>query len=230
MRCRKLKGRILVADDESDIVSFIVEYFESEGYETLTAYDGEEAIRQISKKPDIVLLDIMMPLINGIEVCRTVREYVDCPIIFLTARIEETDIIAGLGVGADDYVLKPFSMNELKARVEAHLRRDKRKGQQSDNKLFGRLGIDFNQKTVCYAGNNINLTRKEYQIIEFLALNAGHVFSRERIYEKIWGYDAEGDDSVIVEHIKRIRSKLAEYTDDAYLETVWGMGYKWIKP
>lgn len=224
-----MKGRILVADDESDIVSFITEYFESEGYETLTASDGEEAIIQMKKNPDIVLLDIMMPLMDGIEVCQTVREYVECPIIFLTACIEETDIITGLGVGADDYVLKPFSMKELKARVEAHLRRDKRKGQQTDNTFFGHLGIDFSQKTVCYGGNKINFTRKEYQIIELLVLNAGHVYSRERIYEKIWGYDAEGDDSVIVEHIKRIRSKLAEYTADTYLETVWGMGYKWIK-
>lgn len=225
----EVKCRILIADDESDIVSFIAEYFEAEGYETLTAYDGEEVIRQIGKKPDIILLDIMMPLMNGIEVCKTIREYVDCPIIFLTARIEEADIVEGLGAGADDYILKPFHINELKARVEVHLRRDKRKVQQSDKKLFGRLGIDFSQKKVCYEGNEISLTRKEYQIIEFLALNAGHVYSRERIYEKIWGYDADGDDSVIVEHIKRIRAKIAEYTDDIYLETVWGMGYKWKK-
>lgn len=224
-----MTGRILVADDEFGIVSFIKDYFESEGYEVLTAADGREAVEKAGQSPDIILLDIMMPAMDGIEVCRSIRQRVDCPIILLTARVEDADKILGFGAGADDYVMKPFSIYELGARVNAHLRREKRRMQPLKQRSFCRLSIDYGGRTIRYDNHEIPFARKEYDIIELLSLNAGQVFSRERIYERVWGYDAEGDDTAVTEHIKRIRLKLVQYTDRTFIETVWGVGYKWVK-
>jgi Response regulators consisting of a CheY-like receiver domain and a winged-helix DNA-binding domain len=224
-----MSERILIADDEIGIVSFIKDYFESEGYEVLTAGDGSEAVEMAEKNPDIMILDIMMPKMDGMEVCRRVRERVGCPILFLTARVEDADKILGFGVGADDYIVKPFSIDELGARVKAHLRREKRRVQQTDRRFFEQLSIDYSGRTVRYDGSEIPMARKEFDIIELLSLNAGQVFSKERIYECVWGYDAEGDDSAVTEHIKRIRMKLSQMTDKQFIETVWGVGYKWSK-
>lgn len=224
-----MKGKILIADDEQDIVSFVQNYFELEGYDVITAYDGAKTIEKIALHPDIILLDIMMPLLNGIEVCEAIRERVDCPIIFLTARIEEQDKILGFHVGGDDYILKPFSIEELGARVEAHLRRERRRKNPSNYKNFGRLSIEYNQRIVYYDQNKIEFTRKEYEVIELLSLHEGQVFSKERIYERVWGFDAEGNDSAVTEHVKRIRAKISAYTDESYIETIWGVGYKWLK-
>lgn len=225
--------RILIADDEPDIVAMLTDYFEMNGYEIITAFNGSEAIAQSGKDPDIILLDVNMPDADGLTVCRTVRQYVSCPIIFLTARIEDSDKIAGFAAGGDDYVIKPFSIDELGARVAAHIRRDRRSasgdgGANSSVRFFGSLAVDYSAKTVSVGGQPIEFPKKEFEIIELLSVNAGQVFDKERIYERIWGYDAEGDSSVVAEHIRRIRSKLSA-ANESRIETVWGMGYKWVK-
>ena len=221
--------KILVADDERDVVSLLKDYFEINGYLVITAYTGVEAIEKASQNPDIILLDVNMPDGDGLSVCRRIRDHVSCPILFLTARIEDSDKISGFASGGDDYIIKPFSIEELGARVSAHIRRDHRIKAQANIRFFGNLTIDYTAKTVSVDGTALELPKKEYQIIEFLSLNCGQVFDKERIYEKIWGYDAEGDSSVIAEHIRRIRAKLAKYGEEYHMETVWGMGYKWVK-
>lgn len=221
--------KILVADDEKDVAALLKDYFELNDYLVLTAYTGAEAIEKASQNPDIILLDVNMPDGDGLFVCRKIRDYVSCPILFLTARIEDSDKITGFASGGDDYILKPFSIEELGARVSAHIRRDHRVKAQSNIRFFGDLTIDYTAKTVSIKGTALELAKKEYLIIEFLSLNCGQVFNKDRIYEKIWGYDAEGDSSVIAEHIRRVRLKLAKYDEEYHIETVWGMGYKWVK-
>lgn len=220
--------RILVADDERDVVSLLKDYFEMNDYTVITAYSGQEAIEKTSQNPDIILLDVNMPDGDGLSVCKKIRDYVSCPILFLTARIEDSDKINGFAAGGDDYIIKPFSIDELGARVSAHIRRDHRANQQSNIRFFGGLTIDYTAKTVS-ADVMIEFAKKEYQIIELLSLNCGQVFDKERIYERIWGYDAEGDSAVVAEHIRRIRAKLARHGEKYHIETVWGMGYKWVK-
>lgn len=221
--------KLLIADDEPDVVSLIKDFFELKGYLVLTARDGAEAVAAVSQAPDVILLDINMPEMDGISVCRSIRDKVSCPIVFLTARIEDADKVAGFTAGGDDYVVKPFSLAELGARVEAHIRRDHRETTNHDLLTCGSLTVDLDAKTVTSADQEISLAKKEYQIIELLAVNAGQVYDKERIYERIWGYDAEGDSAVVAEHIRRIRAKLAKYGEEKHIETVWGMGYKWVK-
>jgi DNA-binding response OmpR family regulator len=199
------------------------------GYTVITAYSGKEAIERISQSPDIILLDINMPDGDGLSVCKNIRDYISCPILFLTARIEDCDKINGFAAGGDDYIIKPFSIDELGARVAAHIRREQRVNRQSNVRFFGGLTVDYTGKTVSAKGTAIELAKKEYQIIELLSVNCGQVFDKERIYEKIWGYDAEGDSAVVAEHIRRIRAKLGRYDEEHHIETVWGMGYKWVK-
>lgn len=221
--------KILVADDERDVVSLLKDYFEMNDYTVITAYSGTEAVEKTSHNPDIILLDVNMPDGDGLSVCKKIRDYVSCPILFLTARIEDSDKINGFAAGGDDYIIKPFSIDELGARVSAHIRRDHRINQQSNVRFFGGLNIDYTAKTVSANNTLIELAKKEYQIIELLSLNCGQVFDKERIYEKIWGYAAEGDSAVVAEHIRRIRAKLAKHDEECHVETVWGMGYKWVK-
>lgn len=221
--------RILIADDEPDIVSMLSDYFELNDYEVITASDGMEAIEMIKKSPDLIILDINMPHADGISVCRTIRDHVSCPILFLTARTDDSDKITGFAAGGDDYIVKPFSIDELGARVAAHLRREHRSEAVSNARFFGSLAVDYSTKTVSYNGERLNLAKKEFEIIELLSMNTGMVFDKERIYERIWGYDAEGDSSVIAEHIRRIRSKLSAVNEAHHIETVWGIGYKWVK-
>ena len=224
-----MNTKILIADDEADIVSMLVGLFESEGYTVLSAMNGVEAIKKAEKQPDIILLDINMPGADGLEVCERIRNYVSCPILFLTARIEDADKVKGFAVGGDDYIVKPFSLMELKARVRAHLRREARHNFEAKIKFSGELTIDYSERCLFFAGKRIGLAKKEFEIVELLSQNVGQVFDKERIYECIWGYDGEGDSSVVTEHIRRIRKKVAEYTERIYIETVWGCGYKWIK-
>lgn len=220
---------ILIADDESDIVSMLGHFFESRGFHVLPALNGEEALKQAEKQPDLILLDINMPGTDGLEVCRRIRDHISCPILFLTARIEDTDKVNGFAAGGDDYIVKPFSLTELEARVRAHLRREARHNAEARIKFAGDLTIDYSERCLFFDGNPISLAKKEFDIVELLSQNPGQVFDKERIYERVWGYDSEGDSSVVAEHIRRIRSKLAAYTNRAYIETVWGCGYKWIK-
>lgn len=221
--------RILIVDDDKSLVKMLREYFTIKGYEILSAENGKQAVSLISQKPDIILLDINMPQMDGLEVCKTIRGQISCPILFLTARVEENDKIQGLMVGGDDYILKPFSLKELEARVFAHLKREERHKGQSEYRFHGNLLIDYTAKRVKYKDTEIEFTRMEYEIMEFLSLYPGQVFDKERIYEKICGYDAEGDSRVITELIRRIRKKLSAYTQEEYIETVWGSGYRWEK-
>ena len=221
--------RILIVDDEKDVVSLLKDYFELNQYETITAYSGQEALQKISMKPDLILLDVSMPDLDGMTVCKKIRDYVACPILFLTAKIEDSDKIRGFVAGGDDYILKPFSIDELGARVAAHIRREYRDHIEANVRFFGNLVIDYSAKKVSSENAVISFVKKEYEIIELLSMNTGQIFDKERIYEKIWGYDAQGDASVVAEHIRRIRLKLKDYGEEYHLETVWGMGYKWTK-
>lgn len=224
-----VSAKILIADDESDIVSMLSSFFESKGFRVLPASNGAEALKQVEKQPDIILLDINMPGADGLDVCRRIRDHISCPILFLTARIEDSDKVKGFAVGGDDYIVKPFSLVELEARVHAHLRREARHHFEAQIKFAEDLTIDYAERCLYFGENRVGLAKKEFDIVELLSQNPGQVFDKERIYERIWGYDSEGDSSVVAEHIRRIRSKIAAYTHRGYIETVWGCGYKWVK-
>ena len=222
-----MTSKILLVDDEESIGNMIKLHFQTEGYLVYTALDSDEAVKALSNNPDLILLDINMPEVDGLEFCKKIRNYIDCPIIFLTSRMTEQDKIVGLQAGGDDYITKPFSLAELTARVEAHLRRESRV-RRSDIKICGELFIDYAGRCVYCNEQVIPFSKKEFDIIEFLSIHAGQVFDREKIYERIWGYDAEGNSDILKEHIRRIRLKLAQVTDMNYIETVWGCGYKWV--
>ena len=222
--------KILIVDDEGDMVSFIKDALASDGYEVLAAYNGEQAVKYAATQPDLILLDIMMPDLNGYEVCQKIRDTVECPIIFLSALQGEVDKIKGLALGGDDYLTKPFSIKELRMRIQAHLRREKRTISLSNRTLlrYGKISIDLKGHEVYLNGKQVIFTKREFDIIELLALNPGIVFTKDHIYEKIWGYDANGDSAGVAEHIKKIRAKLNECDPELeYISTVWGVGYKW---
>lgn len=222
------KKRILIADDESGIVQLLKDYFELQEYQVIEAKNGLEVLGLLNREPDIILLDVNMPMLDGFAVCERIRAHVACPIVFLTAKVEEADRIKGLVLGGDDYILKPFSIEELGARVEAHLRREERKRMDGAVKLFGRLAIHYGDYSVYYGEQQLNLTKTEYEIVEVLSLNAGQVFSKDQIYERTRGFDGNADSAIVTEHIRRIRSKIGMYTDHTYIQTVWGVGYRWI--
>ena len=196
-------------------------------YDVLTAYSGVEALQKVAACPDLILLDINMPGMDGLAICRNIREYVTCPILFLTARVESADQIVGFRAGADDYIVKPFDLDELGARVAAHLRREQRRQGSMTVRFFGELAIDYGARTAAVNGVQVPFSRREFDIVELLSLNAGQVFDRERIYETVWGYDGEGNSDTIMEHIRKIRAKLAVHTRHSYIDTVWGCGYRW---
>lgn len=221
--------KILMIDDDRELLKMLNHYFTLKQYTVITAENGIEALEKINKNPDIILLDVNMPGLDGIEVCRKIRDYVSCPIIFLTAKVEEENRVMGLLSGGDDYILKPFSLKELDARIIAHLKREERASKKTENRFYGELVIDYAHKTVKIKGQMLKLTKLEYEIIEFLSMNSEIVFDKERIYNKICGYDAQGDSRVVTELVRRIRNKIREYTENEYIETVWGMGYKWIR-
>ena len=221
--------KILLVDDDTELVKMLSKYFERKKYRVITAQNGKEAIEKLQTAPDIILLDINMPRMDGLEVCRKIRDKISCPILFLTARVEEEDRVNGLLSGGDDYILKPFSLKELDARITAHLKREQRHSQNTEFRFHGELCIDYGQKNVQINEEIIEFTKLEYEIIELLSTHPGQVFDKERIYEITCGYDAEGDSRVITELIRRIRKKLGNYSDIEYIETVWGMGYKWKK-
>ena len=220
--------KILVIDDDTELLQMLRSYFEIKKYGIITAENGAEGLRKMNSQPDIILLDINMSKIDGIEVCRRIRDKTSCPILFLTARVEEQGIVNGLSSGGDDYILKPFRLKELDARITAHLKREQRRKNRSECRFQGELSIDYSAKTVQIHEDFLELTKLEYEIIEFLSMNPGMVFGKERIYEKVCGFDAEGDSRVVTELIRRIRKKMQQYTETEYIETVWGMGYRWI--
>lgn len=219
--------KVLIVDDEEMMTELISDHLQDCGYHTLVANSSKEALSLLEKQPNLIILDINMPGMDGLELCRSIRSHITCPILFLTARITEQDKINGLQYGGDDYITKPFSLNELSARVAAHLRRDERNRNHSSVLTSSELIVDLSQRTVSWHGEEIAFSRKEFDLIEFLITNANQVFDREHIYEALWGYDAEGDSNVIKEHVRKIRAKLREATGKEYIETVWGVGYKW---
>lgn len=221
-----MQQKILIVDDEPGIVEMMKSYFEKQ-YEVLTACNGKEALLKAALHPDLILLDINMPDLDGLTICRRIRDYISCPILFLTARIESSDKINGFRAGADDYILKPFDLDELGARVAAHLRRESRQQKNIAVRFFGELAIDYSARTISINENPISLSKREFDIVELLSQNAGQVFDRERIYEAVWGIDGEGNSDTIMEHIRKIRAKLSVYSLHNYIDTVWGCGYKW---
>lgn len=221
--------KILIIDDEEMMTELLADHFEAEGYLPFIANNSEEALSKLNNKPDIILLDITMPEMDGLQLCQAIRNHVICPILFLTAKITEQDKVNGLRAGGDDYITKPFSLQELTARVEAHLRRDERSKQTPQIITSKGLIVNVSEHTVYFNGEQIPFSKREFEIIEFLVSNANQVFDKERIYESVWGLEAEGDSNVIKEHIRKIRTKLQEATGKDYIETVWGMGYKWKK-
>lgn len=222
-----MNEKIMLIDDEKGLVSVMKSYFEMSGYHVVTAYSGTEALKKISCQPDIVLLDINMPDIDGLTVCQNIRKHITCPILFLTARIETTDKIKGFSVGGDDYIVKPFDLDELGARVAAHISRENRRQEQSTLRFFSDMVIDYSKREVSICGEKVALSKKEFDIVELLSINAGQVFDRERIYELVWGLEGDGNSDTIMEHIRKIRSKFAAVSTHSYIETVWGVGYKW---
>lgn len=224
-----MKHKILIIDDEEMILEMLKKCLEAEDFLVYTANSAKKALEQLSIAPDIILLDINMPEINGFELCQAIRDHITCPILFLTARVTEQDAINGFSVGGDDYITKPFHMDELLARISAHIRREKRKNTTANIKFDNELMINYNGRMVFFQDHPLDFSNKEFEIIRLLSQNAGMVFDRETIYEKLWGYDGNGDSIVIKEHIRKIRNKLTNYTNKNYIETVWGVGYKWIK-
>ncbi len=222
-----MKQKLLIVDDEPGIVDMLKNYFEMQSYQVLTAGSGEKALKKAEQNPDLVLLDINMPGMDGLTVCERIREHISCPILFLTARIETADKIKGFQAGADDYIVKPFDIDELGARVSAHLRRENRKQEQSVLRFFSDMVIDYSKREVSINGTEIGLSRKEFDIVELLSVNAGQVFDRERIYDLVWGLEGGGSSDTIMEHIRKIRGKFAAASLHNYIETVWGVGYKW---
>ena len=220
-------NRLLIVDDDMALVKMLESYFSLKKYEVITAENGADALKKVEMNPDLILLDVNMPQMDGLEVCRRIRDKIACPILFLTAKVDEQDRVNGLLSGGDDYILKPFSLKELDARITAHLKREERHKIKKEYKFHGELSIDYTSKNVQIEGKDLELTKLEYGIIEFLSMNPGQVFDKERIYEKVCGYDAEGDSRVVTEMIRRIRKKMQAYTATEYIETVWGMGYKW---
>ena len=218
-------AHILAIDDEPAMLQLIRRVLEKDQHLITLISDTSEVLPMNFSKYDLILLDIMMPGLDGFRLCQEIRSRVDCPIIFLTAKIQEADIVRGLGLGADDYITKPFGAAELRARVNAHLRRDVREKKNA----FSVSGIVFriNAREAEAQGKKLPFTKSEYEICEYLALHHGQTFTREQIYEAVFGFDGESDSSVISTHIKNIRGKLAAY-HAAPIETVWGVGYKWV--
>lgn len=221
------KKKILIIDDEQDITEMLSSFFQSRGYEAITAGSASQALRQVETRPDLILLDINMPGEDGFSLCGKIRHFINCPILFLTARVEDADKVRAFLAGGDDYIVKPFSLLELEARVAAHLRREQRNAASSLVKFTDSLVIDYGRRKVFSSGRELPLAKKDFAIVSLLSQNPRQVFDRERIYERIWGYDAEGNSTVVAEHIRKIRSVFEEYGCKDYIETIWGVGYTW---
>lgn len=220
---------VLVVDDEKTLVKALTFNLEKEGFRVEQAYDGEEALNKVfALKPDIVVLDLMLPKVDGFEVCRQIRKKTDVPIIMLTARGEDIDKVLGLELGADDYLTKPFNSRELVARIKAILRRSLFREEETKKiAKIGNLQVDLLQHRVRLDGKDINLTSKEFALLSFLVANAGNVYSREQLLEQVWGYDYYGDVRTVDVHIRHLREKLEQDPGNPNLIlTVWGTGYK----
>ncbi|WP_417573370.1 response regulator transcription factor [Phascolarctobacterium faecium] len=224
-------NKILIADDNQQITSILANYARKEGFEPLVALDGQQALElfeQHEKNIDVVLLDVMMPKLDGFEVCRELRRRSMVPIIMVTARGEDFERIMGLDIGADDYILKPFSAGEVMARVRAILRRvQPREAEQQNLYSVGNLVIDLDKYLVTIGGADVTLTKKEVELLWTLAKNSSKVFSRENLLDSILGYDYFGDSRTVDSHIKRLRAKVDKFEHEEWeIKTIWGVGYR----
>ncbi|MEF9969697.1 MAG: response regulator transcription factor [Ruthenibacterium sp.] len=217
-------AHILVVDDAPDICALLKAALVKDGHCVTALQQAKDVTPALCGKADLLLLDVMMPDEDGFSVCKRVREWTDCPILFLTAKDGETDILTGLALGGDDYLTKPFKLTELRARIAAHLRRTQRVPMRRF--VCGNLHFDLAGKTLYYNDTMINLTKSEYALCEMLARHAGLVYTREQLIEAAFGYENESDTAAVTEHIKNLRAKLGVY-HIAPVETVWGMGYRW---
>lgn len=228
-----MNEKILVVDDEKPIVDILKYNLTREGYNVLAAYDGDEAVRVAeSADPDLILLDIMLPKMDGFTVCKKLREKMTCPIIMLTAKGEEVDKVLGLELGADDYITKPFSMRELMARVKANLRRVTLSGAAGDQQVIKvkDLELDLKSFQVKKRGKPLELTFREFELLKFLATQAGQVFSREKLLEEVWGYEYYGDIRTVDVTVRRLREKVEDDSaNPTYILTKRGIGYYFIK-
>lgn len=228
--------KILIIEDEKSISDIIKFNLNKEGYDIEAAYDGEEGLRKaLEWKPDLILLDIMLPVMDGFQVCKKVREVSAVPILMLTAKEEEVDKVLGLELGADDYITKPFGMRELVARIKANMRRiDSGNGQQSIPPLiqtFGNLEIDLNRYEIRKNGEALELTLREFELLKYLAERENKVFSREQLLEEVWGYEYYGDIRTVDVTVRRLREKLEDDSSDPkYIMTKRGIGYYFRRP
>lgn len=220
-------NKILIADDEQVVHESLGIYLKAEGFETIDVFDGQQAIDALSSEVALCVLDIMMPNMSGIDACKEIRRTSKVPIIMLTAKGEEIDRILGLELGADDYIVKPFSPREVVARIKAVLRRtNEQKAGDSDAIVHDGLVIDIKSYTVTIDNHPVICTPKEIEILYLLASNPGHVFTREQLLNKVWGYDYAGETRTVDTHIKRIRAKLDNTGKNWSIKTIYGVGYK----
>ena len=220
---------VLVVEDDRNIAELLQLYLEKEGYAVTVAYDGGQGLSKFrSIHPDLVLLDVMMPVMDGWNVCRIIRAESDTPVIMLTAKSQTSDKVTGLKAGADDYITKPFEMKEVLARIEAVLRRSERSATEPKSRLlvFDRLIIDIDAFALTVDGKRIDMPPKEIHLLHFLASSPNRVYTRNQLLDEIWGFDYFGDSRTVDVHIKRLREKLEGVSDCWCLKTVWGVGYK----
>ena len=224
-----MSKKILVVDDEKLIVKGLRFSLEQEGMEVTTAFDGEEALEKVKNQVfDIILLDIMLPRLSGLEVCQQIREFSNVPIIMLTAKGDDMDKIMGLEYGADDYITKPFNILEVKARIKAIMRRTTVKSRVEEEKIIqaGQLKLDTSGRRLYIGEREINLTSKEFDVLELLVTNANHVYSREKLLKLVWGVEYPGDVRTVDVHIRRLREKIeANPSEPEFVHTKWGVGY-----
>ena len=220
---------VLVVDDEKLIVKGLRFSLEQEGMEVTTAFDGEEALEKVKNQVfDIILLDIMLPRLSGLEVCQQIREFSNVPIIMITAKGDDMDKIMGLEYGADDYITKPFNILEVKARIKAIMRRTTVKSRGEEEKIIqaGQLKLDTSGRRLYIGEREINLTSKEFDVLELLVTNANHVYSREKLLKLVWGVEYPGDVRTVDVHIRRLREKIeANPSEPEFVHTKWGVGY-----
>ena len=224
---------IYVVEDDKNIQEIETFALANVGYEVKgfdSATDFYAALNETA--PDLILLDIMLPDEDGLSIVKKLRTRQDTvlgPVIMVTAKTTEIDKVKGLDLGADDYITKPFSLRELEARIVTNIKIEERNQQTTEYRFMDEMLIDYSEKIVAIAGHRMEFTKIEYQIIEFLSMHPGQVFDKERIYAQVCGYDAEGDSRTITELVRRIRKKIADYSEKEYIETVWGIGYRWQK-
>jgi DNA-binding response OmpR family regulator len=223
--------KILIIEDELTIAELERDYLEINGYQADIALDGEQGLALgLHGDYDLIVLDLMLPRMNGFDICKRIREKRDIPILMVTAKKEDIDIIRGLGLGADDYITKPFKPGELVARVKAHLSRYERligSKETKDLVVIRGLAIDSGSRRVLLNEQEILLTTKEFDLLYFLAMNPNHVFSKDQLFEKLWGLDAVGDTQTVTVHIRKLREKIeADAANPQYIETIWGAGYR----